>query len=92
MEIYNTKPRPALRAIPGGFMDMKKIQELQKAAKEAEGELRSKIQRKCEVAIIEILTMAGVADTKICGNDISRMADTWHSGIMNLLEQINFVD
>ena len=71
---------------------MKKVQELQKQAKEAEGELRSKIQEKCRIAIEDILKMAGVADLKICGNDISRMAEVWHSGVMHLLEQINFID
>jgi hypothetical protein len=73
-------------------MDMKTVQELQKQAKDAEGELRSKIQEKCEAAIIDILKMSGVEDLKTCGNDISRMSDLWHANIMHLLEQIRFID
>jgi hypothetical protein len=73
-------------------MDMKTVQLLQKQAKEAERELRSKIQEKCETDIVDILKMAGIKDVKVCGKDISRLADTWHSNIMQILEQFDFIN
>jgi hypothetical protein len=73
-------------------MDIKTVQQLQQDAKFAEGELRCQIQKKCEAAIEDILKSVGLDNLSICGKDISRLADKWHSNIMTLLEQINFIE